>query len=209
MSQRKATAGGHIRTSLDNTWGTPERELDAVRAYGPIGFDPFSAPSNPTKAAQFCAAPPGTMFAGKHAERLFEQIALSLDKPVPGEFISANGLEVCWSGRGLVFTNPPYGRELRPCLKKLIAEATSPARPEIITLLFATRQEMPYMQRLLRVGNAVCYPIGRIAFISSFDGVPVRGTPFASHFLGFNVDPERFSKAFDPLGLVQFTSVAP
>ena len=188
MARAKVQAGGVLRTSLDNSWQTPERELEAVRAYfgGPIPFDPATCPENPTKATTFCAGPPGTMFAGS---------------------LGDNGLEVEWTGRGGVFVNPPYGRELRDWLRKMTAEATKGCA--IIALLPASRWEMDYMHAALRVARFVCLRRGRIAFISSADGKPVKGNPGPSMFLGFNVDGHRFLDAFRDLGLCLLLEAAP
>lgn len=178
MGQPKVKAGGHHRAALDNTWQTPARELDAVREYfgGPIPFDPATCPSNPTKALQFCAGPPGTIFA---------------------ESMGDNGLAIDWPDVG-VFVNPPYGRELKDWLTKMAVESARGV--EIVALLPASRWEMPYLHRALAQASVVCFPRGRIHFISSTDGVACKGTPGPSMFLGFNVEAETFYTAFGTLG---------
>lgn len=53
----KVQAGGILRTSLDNTWRTPERINAAARAYfqGPAPFDAATGLENPVGALRFCA----------------------------------------------------------------------------------------------------------------------------------------------------------
>lgn len=179
MTQTKARAGGILRVSLDNTWRTPESILERVRAYfgGVIPFDPATGPENPTRAHRFCAGAPGTLFAG-------EGLA------------SKNGLEVAWEWP--TFVNPPYGEELRAWLAKIVHEAEHGA--EVVALLPTTRWETPYLQRSLLAATAVCFHRGRVAFVSSLDGVAVPGNSSGSMLLGFHVDPARFREAFAPLG---------
>ena len=61
-------------------WQTPEDILERVRKIAPIGLDPASCKSNPTKAKVHLYPP-------KH-----------------------DGLKAEWSHAGLVYINPPYGR---------------------------------------------------------------------------------------------------
>lgn len=176
---KKAPAGGIVRVSLDNTWRTPESILDAARAYfgGPIPFDPATGPENPTSALRFCAGPPGTMFAGTKLE---EQ----------------SGLEVAWAWP--TWCNPPYGAELNKWLAKIVHEAERGA--EIVSLLPCNRFEGEPLQRALERADALCLHRGRVKFISSIDGKPVSGNPYASMLVGWNVDRARWRAAFKPLG---------
>lgn len=180
MSLPKAPAGGIVRTSLDNTWQTPERVLDAARAYfgGPIPFDPATAPDNPTKALSFCAGPPGTIFEKRDV------------------LASRNGLEVPWESG--TWVNPPYGKELRAWLLKIRAEAAR--RTTILALLPCARWEQEYLTDVLAAAKAVCWVRGRVAFVSSIDHTEVGGNPYASMILGFNVNLDAFAEALGVLG---------
>jgi hypothetical protein len=191
VSQAKAVAGGHVRTSLDNTWRTPEKILERVRVYfgGDIPLDPASGPDNPTRALRF--------FTGAEPS----------SAPVPGLFTEVEDLDALARARvcGLatpwdapVWCNPPYGRELRAWLKKMIAEGTRGT--EIIALLPTARWEQPYLHDALRAALHLCLIRGRVDFISSIDGQPVRGNPSGSMLLGYCTSPARFSEAFSPLG---------
>lgn len=191
MARAKVQAGGVLRTSLDNTWRTPPEVLERVRAYfgGPIPLDPATGEDNPTGALRFCARP------APKAERgpsLFSDPAHAPG----GALVGPNGLEIEWDVP--TWVNPPYGEELREWLDKIVAEGARGA--EVLALLPCSRWETEYFPRLLNAANAVCFHRGRIAFISSIDGQPVSGNPYASMFLGFNVDLGRFRQAFEPLG---------
>lgn len=180
MSPRaKVQAGGILRKSIDGTWRTPEYVLERARAYfgGPIPFDPATGPENPTKAVRFCAGPSGTLFAGDSLE-------------------TKNGLEVEWVDYP-TWVNPPFSKEWTV---KIGEEAGKGA--EIVALLPCNRFETDYFQEMFARASVVCFHKGRIKFISSQDGVPVEGNPYASMFVGFNVVVDRFREAFGPLGLV-------
>ena len=181
---RKAPAGGIVRTSLDNSWKTPQKILERVRLYfcsGKIEFDPASAPDNPTGAERFCAGAPGTLFAAD----------------LPAEDLARrNGLEVAWDWP--TFLNPPYGRELKDWLAKIRDEARRGT--EIVALLPCSRWEQGYLQAALLDATAMCLIRGRVAFVSSIDGAAVGGNPYASMLVAWCASPVRFRGAFDALG---------
>jgi hypothetical protein len=194
MSQRKVQAGGIVRTSLDNSWRTPEHVLERARVYfsGPIPFDPATGPENPTRALRFCTGgldgPPAPAQAG-----------LFLDNS-PADTLAlarACGLATPWDWP--TWVNPPYGSELRAWLEKITVEAARGT--EIVALLPASRWETGYFQLAWTGANALCLPRGRLAFVSAIDGQPVPGNPTASLIVGWNVDLARWALAFSPLGV--------
>ena len=192
-------AGGHIRTSLDNTWITPESILEPVRAYfrGAIAFDPASSGDNPTKAKRFCAAVPGTLFSGHPVDDGLFPSPEAEPVQVTGELVSEDGLEINWPVRG-TFCNPPYGEHLNAWLNKFSAEAHE--GKEIIALLPCSRWEGQPMHELLPHANAVCFHRGRVKFISSRDGQPCAGNPGANMLLGLNVSIVQWFESFSDLG---------
>lgn len=199
---KKVQAGGIIRTSLDNTWQTPESILEPVRAYfgGQIPFDPASAPNNPTRAARFCCGPPGRLFSSPGptsatAPALFGELP---EPEIPGERLEVNGLELAWDWP--FFCNPPYGEDLSAWIAKTASEAERLPGRAGITLWPASRWETSYLPPALARAAVVCFHRGRVAFVSSADGQAVSGNPGASMVLGWNVDVPRFAKAFGPLG---------
>lgn len=162
------------KQAKDLDYQTPQRVLAPVRDYcgGRIGLDPATTECNPTGASVF--------FDGQ----------LGLD-----------GLTLDWSGSGVVFVNPPYGKALRLWLAKIVAQADR--NVEILALLPVSRTEQGYMQAVMKTATAVCWVLKRVAFLRPSTLQPARGNPHASALWGFNVDRRRFTAAFAGLGLVQ------
>lgn len=86
-----------VHHNSDNQcWQTPDEVLDIVRQVGPIGLDPCTVDSNPTRAARIYTP---------------EQNGLSRSWDV---------------GRGaIVFMNPPYSKECAEWVSKAIEEASA------------------------------------------------------------------------------------
>lgn len=179
--ERKAPAGTIAGPCLDTTWQTPPELLEPVRAYfgGVIPFDAATSPDNPTGADLWCSAEDDGLAVNWTAPK-----ALIGDRP--------------WG----VFVNPPYGRVLRDWLGKIASEADRGTT--IIALLPCARWEQEYFQDALTAGggHAVCYIRKRVAFIRPSTGDRVGGNPYSSMFVGWNVDPARFSEHFSPVGAV-------
>jgi hypothetical protein len=196
--QPKVQAGGVLREALACDWRTPERILERVRAYfgGPIPFDPCTGPENPTRALRFCtggieapaSASVPSLFPDAEAPTAREQAGLALAR--------ASGLATSWAWP--TWCNPPFGEELRDWLAKVRREAARGC--EVVLLLPCSRWETDYFQELWTAAVAVCFIRRRVDFISAIDGQPVKGNPYASMLLGFNVSPARWREAFEPLG---------
>lgn len=90
-------------SSARDDWCTPPEVLDRVRRVGQIGLDPCWNPNAITDA--------GTRLEGRNTD----------------------GLSVPWSGHGLVYVNPPYGRKIGKWVRKCCDEARDGV--EIIALL--------------------------------------------------------------------------
>lgn len=186
--ERKAPAGTITGVPcLKTDWRTPERLLDALRAYwgGRIPLDVATHASNPTNAVRYCALDDGRgwkLTAGG------------------GEWVSQNGLSYPWAttGGGKAFCNPPYGKVIRDWLAKMAHEANRGC--EIIALLPCARWEQAYFTEALDHANALCLIRKRVAFVNPATGDAVGGNPYANMFVGFNVVPWRWRRAFDPLG---------
>jgi phage N-6-adenine-methyltransferase len=101
-----------------------------------------------------------------------------------------NGLEQRWEGR--VYMNPPYGREIRAWIEKLLQEYTSGQVLEAIALVPA-RVDTDWF-RLLR-DCAVCFIDGRLHFSGHADAAPF---PSAVVYLGCDIP--KFHGAFGDLG---------
>ena len=80
-----------------------------------------------------------------------------------------DGLSQPWTGKGLVYCNPPYGRSLPKWIKKASIEAAKGA--EIIMLITA-RTDTKWFQEWVLSADAVCLWKGRIVFVDPDPNVP-------------------------------------
>ena len=165
---------------------TPSSILDPVRQYfgGVIPLDPATEPSNPTKATWF-----GTKKGSNSAQDL------------------GNGLAVQWSLYDGTFINPPYGKEIRLFCRRICEEAALGA--EIIALLpagarFSTRYFQDYIFNPHL--EAAAFIRGRVKFLRP-DGTVAGQNPYDSVLYGFNVDVDKFTQCFAPLGKVMMITV--
>lgn len=203
------------RTATDMTWQTPQWLLERERIYqgGRIEFDPATTPENPTGARMFCAGEGGPLFVAAATAKHLEDCDLCCDRQCMGWLALQSGLDVGWYGLS-VWCNPPYGRALKLWLKKFVLEARRPGAnaANVRALIPCSRFEQPYMQAALAAANAVCWidaaKLGgkgarRVAFVSTVDGAEPGANPSASMILAFNVDLERFRRAYGPVGTCQ------
>ena len=166
-------------SSAKQDWQTPDELLDLVRSYRSIRLDPCTSADNPTNAKDF--------FTEKD-----------------------DGIEQNWGmdQGGLIYVNPPYGRELRFWVEKCVSE--SARRPfleehslnsEIILLMPARTDTTYWHHGVLSHAEAICYVKGRL----KFRGAP-SSAPFPSALVYFGDRPEAFKKHFSGIGHVQLSS---
>lgn len=138
-----------LLSSKDMTWQTPENVLDLVRLLAPIGLDPCTVASNPT---------------GAQAIATFE--------------LGVDGLQTGWTGYGLVFCNPPYGRALGAWVDKCRREGLAGAE---IVLLVPARPDTKWFQGIAPVATSedpnrraasVLFWRGRLRFKGAKDAAP-------------------------------------
>jgi len=103
-----------------------------------------------------------------------------------------DGLAREWWGFGLVFVNPPYGRELPGWVAKCVVEAKKGA--EIIALVPA-RTDTRWWHSM--ASDAVCFRRGRIRFVGASSS-----SPFPSAYVYWGVNQLRFETVFSDIGLV-------
>ena len=106
----------------------------------------------------------------------------------------SGGLEVDWSGFGLVYVNPPYGRELKQWAEKIAAEADRGV--EIIALVPA-RTDTKWFRQMWNRKSAVCLWQGRI----TFEGAP-NPAPFPSAVFYYGPHDLKFMQAFCDAGMI-------
>lgn len=80
-----------------------------------------------------------------------------------------DGLVQPWVGHGLVYCNPPYGRQLQYWVKKASIEAAKGAE---IIMLIPARTDTKWFQEWILAANAVCLWKGRIVFVDPDPNVP-------------------------------------
>jgi len=102
-----------------------------------------------------------------------------------------------WPLNGLVYCNPPYGKESDPFLKKMVEE--SKRGVEIIALVPA-RVDAIRWHKWAEQADIVLFWKGRISFINPATGKPQAGTKFPSAVLYWGSRADRFLQVFGPLG---------
>lgn len=143
------------------TWQTPDEVLDVVRRFAPIALDPCTSPDNPTGAARFYTE-------------------------------TDDGLSRPWdTGDGLVYVNPPYGRDMRLWMVKLRDEHLAERAREAILLIPARTDTAAWTSCVASSALLVAFWHGRIRF----RGAPA-GAPFPSAFVYYGFDWRRFRDAF-------------
>jgi len=170
-----------LLSSENMGWRTPPEFLNLVRRVsttGRIALDPATTTDNPTEADGIYAHP------------------------------VADGLKWPWESRGLVYCNPPYGRNLLAWSEKFASEGTSGT--ELLTLTPA-RTDTRWWKNLT-TAHAICFLSGRLMFLEqrpdgswgpALDkkGKPMRALfPCAATYWGPRVD--RFVEVFGSQGWV-------
>lgn len=168
-----AIAGaGHVSASTgENEWYTPERFVDAARS-AMGGIDLDPATCE-------------TAQANIKAKKIYT--------------IEDDGLEKPWVGR--VWLNPPYSKDLcSRFIEKLRAEMLNGNCLQACVLV-NNATETQWGQVLLGISSAVCFPSGRIQFLSK-DGKkansPLQGQMIC--YIGKNA--WSFAEAFEHIGVV-------
>ncbi len=170
--QRKAPAGTITGDAMDLGWQTPPELWGLAAAYWG-GRIPFDAATVPENPTN----------------------ALAFATP------AGAGPSPDWSAHGRVWINPPFGRELKHWLAKVVEEHAKGT--EIIALLPSARWEQRYFQDALYLANAVTWIRKRVKFIRPSTGDRVGGNPYANMFIGWNVDPRRWSEHLGRAGMTQ------
>lgn len=166
-------------SSKKQDWETPHNILSIIERYRPIRLDPCTTSENPTGATEFFT---------------------------PAD----DGLSQDWDmgSGGLVYVNPPYGRQLSKWMSKVVTESLR--RPvsadrygtEIIMLIPARPDTANWQHGVFEGANAICFVKGRIRFKDAENSAPFpsalvyfgdRDSDFVSHFscLGqsFSLEP--------------------
>lgn len=171
-----------LMSSKKANWRTPSEFKEILDGFGAVGLDPAGHPESLMSAEK--------------------QYLLS-----KGE----NGLTLTWYGHGLVFVNPPYGKDRRRkntprCIRwfrKALRELRRHPNLEIIFLI-AGRPDTTYFQEyVFEHAQALCWWRGRLKFIGSTKSGKRVGATFPSAVVYFGPRPQRFKRAFAKAGAVQ------
>ena len=146
-------------------WNTPENILELVRRFDVIGLDPCCNDDATTDPITAC----------------YEALC--------------DGLSYVWEGHGLVYVNPPYGRQIAPWLQKA-ARSLWTAGDHCIMLVPA-RTDTRWWQDAAPQADAVCFWKGRL----TFQGAPAPA-PFPSALLYFGRHSARFRHIFRTHGWI-------
>jgi len=156
-----------LLASERHDWQTPELVLELVRKLGPILLDPCTTDDNP---------------CGAVARYVTQGLDLGWS---------------CWADTGqsgLVFVNPPYGRQLGAWVEKATSEAVYGVE---IVLLTPCRPDTRWYDHARSTCNAYCEIRGRL----TFKGAP-HPAPFPSALHYWGPKPWLFAHVFSVLGRV-------
>jgi hypothetical protein len=163
--------GGNVHAALNSSvkmdWQTPDSLLELVRKVGPIALDPCTVSDNPTQARAICTP-------------------------------ANDGLQVEWSRvtrtwPGLVYVNPPYGRELHKWIAKCVVEGRDGAE---IVLLTPARTDTNWTHMAATSAQVTLFWKGRLKFKGAKDAAP-----FPSALFYWGPRHERFREVFAGRGL--------
>lgn len=163
-----------MSSSKSEHWGTPEDiiEMSERVGGGRIALDP-------------CA----------NLKRPIANISLS-----PPEY---DGLGASWANLaagGLVFCNPPYGRQTKTWVQKAVIES---ARGAEIILLTAARTDVSWFHTwILPTAASICFVKGRLKFIDLTDSALLPSDPafFPSMITYFGPNKVLFDQEFSTIG---------
>ena len=111
--------------------------------------------------------------------------------------IDDDGLSVAWTGR--VWMNPPYANNLvSRFVEKLISELEE-GNVSVAVALVNNGTETVWCQKLISSADGLCFPAGRISFMSPDGGKnqPLQGQIIA----GFGCAGNEFKLAFEDIGV--------
>lgn len=158
-----------LNSSKRMDWQTPDNVLELVRKIAPVALDPCTTADNPCGASKFL-----------HQEGLF----VHWEPLTPADPFA-----------GLVYVNPPYGRELKHWIEKCCNEGSLGCH---IILLVPSRTDTAWYDRAISSANAVCDWRGRLRFKGSKDSAP-----FPSVLFYWGPSPHLFCHVFQDHGRVR------
>ena len=178
-----------MASSQRNDWGTPPEVLDFVYQMGDIELDPAANLRSAVRCNQHIALPEDGLVASWSGRLPTHHAASCL-------FLGA----CSWICRpeGLIFLNPPYGRQVKKWVEKCVHEAKQGC--EIIALVAARVDTKWFQENIFAHANAVCFWKGRIKFVDLSTGEQGDPAFFPSAIVYYGKDTARFVEIFGDQG---------
>ncbi len=117
--------------------------------------------------------------------------------------IDDDGLSKKWNGR--VWMNPPYSKDLCSRFIGALLESYSEGRVTQAVVLVNNATETAWMQTILGVCSAVCFPMGRIRFLDG-SGKPANSPLQGQCFVYLGDDVASFVNEFEDIGVCLVSS---
>ena len=184
-----------------NRWHKEKAEKQYKQATGSLGGPRQISRSN--KNTEFYTPPTIIKKARKVLHRIDLDPASSKEanKIVKAKkFYSkkTDGLKNDWKGN--IWLNPPYLFNLTKLFVKKLAFEKNKKNLKRAIVLMNNNTETRWAQDLFKMGNAVCFPKGRIAFYKSSKEALERGGLQGQMIVGINVNVKQFIQEFSEIG---------
>lgn len=164
-------------------WATPKKFLDVLYEMGPIRLDPCSNKYSLVESKERWTPTTRYLPNGKKVSKKAQET-----------------FELEWPKDGLIYVNPPYGKESDPFMEKMAQEGAAGA--EIISLVPA-RVDTARWHQYAEQADAICFWKGRISFINPETGEPQSGTKFPSAVLYWGPRVSKFVDTFSDYGSIR------
>jgi site-specific DNA-methyltransferase (adenine-specific) len=174
-----------------NDWGTTKEVLDPLETFGGIELDPAANTRSLVKCRQ------GIYLPDDGLEKSWADLIL---KPDWRDLLVGRPI-VQMKPQGLIFLNPPYGRQVVKWLRKCVEEASKGC--EIVALVAARTETKWFQDNIYETGNAVCYWKGRIRFIDLSTGLQGDPAFFPSALAYWGPRAQLFADAYADKGHIE------
>ena len=168
-------------SSKTTEWNTPQIVVDRLNLMGHVKLDPCWNENCLIHADEVCTIKPF------------------------GDYVYYNGLLADWvklSKDGLIYCNPPYGKELKVWADKISKEQHKvinlTLKGELICLLPA-RTDTRWFLKITTNTDVMCFVKSRLKFLNSY-GIELSSAPFPSVITYTGYRPNKFIEIFGDIG---------
>lgn len=177
-----------MASSVKNDWGTPDEVMNVVYQMGKVELDPCANLRSGVKANKKIALPQDGLAVSWWKELPTKEVFRAWDVP-PQPIVE-----------GLVFVNPPYGRQVKKWMEKCVHEAKQGC--EIISLVAARVDTKWFQENIFDTADAVCFWKGRIKFVDLHTGEQGDPAFFPSAIAYWGPNVAKFQQVFSEQGKV-------